>query len=141
MVFPNEQCKKCRKQYIDDLNAKYEWCKSCQIDNFKGNFTEWSSGNEKIDDLIRDTQLKIHNPSDIIFEWIPYNQFKNIKQVGIGGFATVCSAVWENGPFYYLYDKKEWIRKSDKKVALKFLHNSQNITNEFLNKVLISWLF
>ena len=32
-------------------------------------------------------------------------------------------------------NKKEWIRRSNKKVALKCLNNSQNMINEFLNEV------
>ncbi|UZN99808.1 uncharacterized protein OCT59_001074 [Rhizophagus irregularis] len=135
MVFPSEHCEKCDRQYIDDLNAKYEWCKRCQINYLKENFTKWTSGNEKIDGLIQETQLKIDNPNGIVFEWIPYNQFNEIKEIGKGGFSTVYSAIWKDGPLYYLYDKKEWIRNPNKKVALKCLHNSQNITNEFLNEV------
>jgi serine/threonine protein kinase len=135
MVFPNEQCEKCGKQYMDDLNERYEWCKSCQIDYFKGNFTNWTSGNEKLDNLIQETQLKINDPNDIVFEWIPYNQFNYIKEIGRGGFSTIYSAVWKDGPLYYFYDKKEWIRKSNRKVVLKCLHSSQNITNEILNEV------
>ena len=85
-------------------------------------------------------QLKIEGPGSIVFEWIPYNQFNNIKVIGRGGFATVYSAIWKDGPLIYEYDngKYKYTRKSykaNKKVALKCLHNSQNITNEFLNEV------
>ena len=97
--------------------------------------TNWISGNEKIDDLIREMQLKFHDSSDIVFEWIPYNQFSDIEKIGKGGFATVYSAIWKDGPLSYYKDKNEWIRDSDKIVALKCLDNSQNITNEFLNEV------
>ena len=63
-------------------------------------------------------QLKIKNKGDIVFEWIPYNQFDNIEEINKGDFVTVYSAIWKDGPLYYNYDKKEYIRKSDKKVAL-----------------------
>src|SRR3954469_6657831 len=94
----------------------------------------YCSGNKIIDDLIQEMRSKISNKSDIVFEWIPYNQFDNIDKISKGDF-TIYSAIWKNGPLYYYhyYDKHK--RKSDKKVALKCLHNSQNITNEFLNKV------
>src|SRR5688572_5312405 len=88
-----------------------------------------TSGNEKIDKLIQKMHLKINYYSDIVFEWIPYNQFDNIEEVNKSDFATVYSAIWKDGSLYYGYNK-EYIRKSDKKVALKCLHNSQNITNE-----------
>ena len=43
-------------------------------------------------------QLKIDSLSDIVFEWIPYDQFSDIKEIGRGGFATVYSAIWKDGP-------------------------------------------
>ena len=92
------------------------------------------SGNEKINNLIQEMQLKIYSYNDIVFEWIPYNQFSNIKEIGRGGFATVYSAIWKDGQLKY--DTKKYVKSSpNKKVALKCLHDSQNITNEFLNEV------
>ena len=69
-------CKKCGEEYVNDFG----WCKPCQIDNLKGNFT--TSGNEKIDNFIQEMQLKIDRYNDILFEWIPYNQFSDIKEIG-----------------------------------------------------------
>ena len=120
------RCEKCGKIYT---KKDYSWCKSCQINNLQKNFTNWTSGNEKIDDFIQEMQLKINYPRDIVFEWILYNQFNNIEEIGKGGFATIYSAIWKDGPLNYN------TRKSDKKVSLKCLHNSQNITNEVLNEV------
>jgi hypothetical protein len=97
---------------------------------------KWTSGNEKIDDFIQEMQLKNNKYDDnIIVEWIPYNQFNNFKKVGEGGFATVYSANWKNGPLEYDTDKNIYKRNPNKIVALKCLHNSQNISNKFLNEV------
>ena len=96
------------------------------------NFT---SGNKKIDDFIQEMQLKRSSHDDIIFEWILYNQLKNIEEISNGNFATIYSAIWKDGPLHYNYGNKEYERKSDKKVVLKCIHNSQNITDEFLNEV------
>ncbi|UZO23796.1 uncharacterized protein OCT59_016127 [Rhizophagus irregularis] len=53
-----------------------------------------------------------------------------------GGFATVYLAIWDDGPLYYSNNKYRYTRKyQSKEIALKFLHNSQNITSEFLNEV------
>jgi len=46
-------CEKC------GAYVSYKWCKPCRIDNLKGNFTNWTSGNEKIDNVIQEMQLKI----------------------------------------------------------------------------------
>jgi serine/threonine protein kinase len=78
-------------------------------------------------------QLKINNHYDIIVEWIPYNQFNNINEIGKGGFATIYSAIWKDGPLKYKMELKR--TNPNKKVALKCLHNSQNINIEFLNEV------
>src|SRR5206468_10703217 len=122
----------CGKKYIDN---DFKWCKPCQIDNLKGNVTNWTSGNEKIDGFIQEMQLKIDNQWDIVFEWIPYNQFSDIKEIGRGGFATVYSAIWRDGPLNWNSYADKYTRIFNKEVALKCLHNSQNITDEFLNEV------
>ncbi|EXX64729.1 Ste11p [Rhizophagus irregularis DAOM 197198w] len=97
----------------------------------------WTSGNDKIDYFIQEMQLKIneHGYDDIILEWIPYSQFNNIKEIGKGGFSTVYSAEWKNGPLEYNVDKEIYKRNSNKVIALKCLHNSQIITDKFLNEV------
>jgi hypothetical protein len=126
------KCKECGEQYTNDLNAEYEWCKPCQTKQFE----KFTSENEKINDLIQEMRSKINDPNDILFEWIPYDQFDNIKEIGKSDFVTVNSAIWKDGPFHYSYFKKELIRVSNKKIALKCLHNkSQNIINEFLKEV------
>ena len=135
MVLQDRFCNKCGEEYTD---VYWRWCKPCQIDNLKRNFTNWTSGNEKIDNFIQEMQLKIDKYNDIVFEWIPYNQFSDIKEIGRGGFATVYSAIWKDGLLEYdryNNEKHEYTRRSNYKVALKCLHNSQNITNEFLNEV------
>ncbi|PKK44382.1 hypothetical protein RhiirC2_764724, partial [Rhizophagus irregularis] len=38
-------CEECDEKYT---NAKYKWCKLCQINNFKKNFMDWTNGNEQI---------------------------------------------------------------------------------------------
>ena len=133
MVLQDKLCKKCGEEYTNN----WDWCKPCQIDNLKGNFTNWTSGNENIDNFIQEMQLEINQYNDIVFEWIPYNQFSDIKEIGRGGFATVYSAIWKDGTFTYMFGTNKYIEKYSPNfnVALKCLHNSQNNTNEFLNEV------
>jgi hypothetical protein len=124
----NENCEKCNEQ----ING--EWCKSCRINFFKENFTNWTSENKRIDDFIQEVQLNI-SCKDIVFEWIPYNQFNNIKEIERDNFSTLKLSIWNNGPLSYNNDKKEWIREPNKKVALRCLFNSHNNINEFINEV------
>ncbi|RGB29504.1 hypothetical protein C1646_818461 [Rhizophagus diaphanus] len=133
-----DQCKECDEIYSSEYDIKYNWCKSCQINNLKQNFTNWTSGNEKIDNLIQEFQLEINKFDDIIFEWIPYDQFINITKLGSKedfdnekSFDKIYSAIWKDGPLYYDKYKNEYTRnQQDKNVALK-LFNLQNIINEF----------
>ncbi|RGB40662.1 kinase-like domain-containing protein [Rhizophagus diaphanus] len=133
IVLNDSYCKECGEIYMMYLAKK--WCKPCQINGLRQNFVNWTSGNEKIDNFIQKTQLKINSYLNTIVEWIPYDQFNNIKEIGKGGFATVYLAIWKDGPLGYHHFETKYVRKPNKKVALKCLHNSQNITNEFLNEV------
>ena len=77
-------------------------------------------------------QLKINDSSDIIFEWISYNQFDGIKEFGKDDFDTLYSAIWNDGPLYYDKNNNKYLRDKGKKVTL---YNLQSITNKYLNKV------
>ncbi len=90
-------CEGCGKKYANE----YKWCKPCQIKGLKDNFKNWTSGNEKIDNFIQKIQLKINSPTDTIFEWIPQNQFNDIRKIEKGGFSTVYSAKWKDGPLSF----------------------------------------
>ena len=98
----------------------------------QNNFTWPNSGNEKIDDFIQEMQLK---PSDYVFEWIPYNQFNQIKEIRKNDFITIYSTIWKDGPLYYNYQYKKYTRDSNNEVALKCLHNSQNLIEFLINEV------
>ncbi|EXX55142.1 Rad53p [Rhizophagus irregularis DAOM 197198w] len=130
-----KQCKKC----FEDK----KWCSQiCLKSYLKNNFSNWTSGNEEVDDFIREMQSKINNKDDVVFEWVPYDQFRKFKEIGKGGFATVYSAIWKDGPLYCdgkkndpKYFDGKWIRLAHENVALKCLDNCNNITKEFLNEV------
>ena len=121
-------CEKCGEKYA---NSDWKWCKPCQMDNLKGNFTNWTSGNEKIDNFIQEMQLK---NSWNLLEWIPYNQFDDIKEIRQEGFIIIYSGIWKSGPLTY-YDKKYTRNSANKKVTLKCLYNSQDLIDEILNEV------
>ena len=70
-------------------------------------------------------------------EWVPFDKFTDIKEIGEGGFAKVYSAAWIDGyTYYYKQNDGSWERESeDVKVALKRLNGSQNMTDKYLNEV------
>src|ERR1043166_6558068 len=85
------QCEECKEVYTNYTNSYYRWCKQCQLNNLKRILA--SSENEELDNFIQDMQSKIDDPSYTIFEWIPYNQFNNIKEISKDRFFTVHSAI------------------------------------------------
>jgi len=92
-----------------------------------------SSGDKKLDEIIRNTQLEAKGfNSHYYIEWIPYDDLKDIKKIGEGGFATVYKGKWTNGPRFVESNKRYYLK--DRYVALKKLKNSQNIS-EFLEEV------
>src|SRR5688500_18344496 len=117
------ECPTCNR-----CNTNHSWCQSCDPKLL----TEgWTSGNETLDELIKSTQLKVtayHYSNHL--QWIPYNELTNIED----GFATTYKATWLNGYKSVNCENNERTSK-DLPVALKKPHNSQNISDEFLNEV------
>jgi hypothetical protein len=131
ITFQNYYCENCGKIFTN-INEKL--CLICQLIE-KKNLLYKTSGNENIDNFIQEMQMKIITCRDLVVEWIPYDRLNNIKEIGKGGFATVYSAIWIDGPLQYYEKRKEYIRLPNRRVALKYIHNSYNITNKFLNEV------
>jgi hypothetical protein len=71
----------------------------------------------------------------MVFEWILYNQFDEIKEIGKNDSITTYSAIWKDGPLYYNNQNSNYIRDSNKQVALKYLHNSQDSIDYLINEV------
>src|SRR5438045_3312852 len=119
----HKYCSYCNKPFIEKLCCK-ECDPRCIIEG-------WASGNTDIDKFIKDTIYDARQDIDDIFlEWIPFDKFTDIRQIGQGGFAKVYSATWMDGNSSYYEDNESW-KKSDpkpKKVALKRLYESHNIS-------------
>ena len=94
-----------------------------------------SSGDEKLDEIIRNTQLEAKGfDSHYYIEWIPYDDLKNIEKIGEGGFATVYQGEWSNGP-RFIDNNKRRCYYDGCYVALKKVENSQNNSDELLKEV------
>ena len=71
----------------------------------------------------------------MFLEWVPFDRFEDIKQIGEGEFAK---ATWIGGNAkYFKQDDGCWEKRKPvpKKIALKRLNESQNISAEYLNEV------
>ncbi|CAB4405084.1 unnamed protein product [Rhizophagus irregularis] len=125
-----KDCPECGKPRIS-----FGWCRDCETNSMKENFLYWTSENKEIDELIRHTQLNASQTCDYL-EWIPFEKFEMVKYIGSGGFGSVYSALWMEGPRWNWDDgAQEWARAGPMTVALKRLDNSQKISSSFINQI------
>ncbi|RHZ78472.1 hypothetical protein Glove_164g36 [Diversispora epigaea] len=127
-----EICPECNQKYS---NIAYSWCNPCNSKHLQNDFNNWTSGNNKIDKLIQDAQLNANYSSDVI-EWIPYDRFKDVKQIGKGGFGTIHYARWIDGRIdKWDIENQQWKRyEENREVALKKFDNFVNF-NDVLNEM------
>ena len=128
-------CSRCNKQFTEEL-----WCKDC--DPFRI-IEGWISGNSNVDKFIKDTMYSArHEKFPRFLEWVPFNKFTDIEQIGEGGFAKVYSATWIDGPLRHRLEEQDdgsWkkLEPGSIIVALKKLNGSQNISADYLNEVFV----
>ncbi|RIB20364.1 kinase-like domain-containing protein [Gigaspora rosea] len=136
-------------------NTNADWCHTCNAERFRQNFGNWTSGNEHIDKFIQYAQLDAMDKREVL-EWIPYEKLKHVTYVAKGGYSTIYKAIWIDGPitgwdnetqqwerYKFIYgDKCEFLTTIDNiytgtfglSVALKCLHDSSNVGEDFLNE-------
>ncbi|RGB43445.1 kinase-like domain-containing protein [Rhizophagus diaphanus] len=138
----NGLCKECKQPNTSYVSNYAVWCNSCNSKNFQQNFKNWTSGNHEVDKFIQKTQLKAKQ-SDEVLEWIEYDRFENVEYLAKGGFGTIYKAIWKDG-YIKSWDSvnnkwirsKLWFREYENfPVVLKCLHNSQDITSDFLREI------
>ncbi|CAB4433022.1 unnamed protein product [Rhizophagus irregularis] len=139
---------KINHEYCYEPNKGKFWCKECvpRCIVIEG----WTSGNDDIDNLIKDSIYDTSHGKYIgggkycptFLEWVPFDRFEDMKQIGEGGFAKVYSATWIDGIAKYVkQDDGNWIKSEPKseKVSLKRLNGSQNMSADFLNELKTHW--
>jgi hypothetical protein len=74
----------------------YDWCPSCDNQYLDKKFSDWTSGNEEIDELIRDTQRNATSYTSYL-EWIPWEKLTNLKMFNGFTYCTMYEAEWTEG--------------------------------------------
>ena len=124
-------CENCNQECLATL-----YCEFCVRNYLIANFSNWTSGNNDIDNLIQKCQLEALLPERII-EWIPYNKLQNIEYLTKGGFSEIYKAVWIDG-YYIEWDSKEQQLKRDGRsqyVVLKGLENVESANQSWFEEV------
>ncbi|CAG8573365.1 11169_t:CDS:2 [Acaulospora morrowiae] len=75
------------------------FCAECIRRFFQEQPSRWTSGNSEIDKIIRKSQESLFAIKEPL-EWIPFEQFHNVKKIDEGAFSTVYSANWRDGPLF-----------------------------------------
>ena len=71
-----------------------------------------------------------------IIEWIPYNNFKNIKYLTKGGCSEIYTADWIDGSYDEWDSKEKRLKRfGGQQVVLKRLENVENANRNWLEEV------
>src|SRR5438132_1565354 len=123
-------CENCQDECLATL-----YCEYCVRNYLKANFSNWTSGNDDIDNLIQKCQTEALHPSAIV-EWIPYNNLLNIKYMTKGGCSEIYTADWIDGYFDEWDSKEQQLKRSGKKnVVLKKLENVESANQSWFEEV------
>ncbi|EXX57923.1 Skm1p [Rhizophagus irregularis DAOM 197198w] len=122
-------CETCKQECLATL-----YCEYCVRNYLKENFSNWTSGNDDIDNLIQKCQMECLGPGYVI-EWIPYNNFKNIKYLTKGGFSEIYTADWINGHYREWDSEKQQLRRfGTVEIVLKKLENVESANQSWFEE-------
>ncbi|GBC27252.2 kinase-like domain-containing protein [Rhizophagus irregularis DAOM 181602=DAOM 197198] len=139
------------KDYViildNDICLECEY--TCNAIHFRRNFENWTSGNNDIDEFVKNTQLSVHkvNETSYAIEWIPYDRLYDIYNEEFGKMrrgnwidghisisensSSKLSDNWDN-------NNQNWKRENQNMfVILKILNNPASITLELINKIAV----
>ena len=124
-------CENCQDECIARL-----YCEHCVRNYLKSKFSNWTSGNSDIDNLLQQCQMESLIPEKIV-EWIPYDNLEDVEYLTKGGCSEIYIAIWIGGS-YEEWDSKEkkLIRYGNHDVVLKELENVERANKSWLEEVL-----
>ncbi|EXX60496.1 Ypk1p [Rhizophagus irregularis DAOM 197198w] len=112
-------CENCQKECLATL-----YCEYCIRNYLETKFSNWTSGNNNLDDLIQKCQIKSIHP-EMLIEWIPYNNLQNIKYLTEGGCSKIYTANWI---------EQQLIRYGTGHVILKKLENVESANRSWFDE-------
>ncbi|EXX68497.1 polo kinase CDC5 [Rhizophagus irregularis DAOM 197198w] len=118
-------CENCNQECLATT-----YCELCVRNYLKENFSNWTSGNDAVDNLIKECQLNTLEPIKTI-EWIPYNHLEDIKYLTKGGCSEIYTAIWIDKRYDEWDSREQRLKRIEKpgfvqSVILKGLENVEN---------------
>ena len=125
-------CEEC-----NESGTGWEWCQPCNAKRFKENFKNWTSGNKNIDEFHNLMLCSIQ----IALNGYLLKIFKMLLILPEAVFSKIYSAIWPEGYIHHWdIENQKWERGLNRKVALKSLDNSSDISEDFLNEVMKNFI-
>jgi hypothetical protein len=125
-------CENCNQECLATL-----YCEYCVRNYLKEKFSNWTSGNNDIDNLIQKCQLEALM-SNMVVEWIPYRNLENIEYLTKGGWSAIYTANWINGRYdEWDSENTQLKRLGTIEVILKELENVKNANQRWFEEVCI----
>ncbi|RIA86970.1 kinase-like domain-containing protein [Glomus cerebriforme] len=122
-------CENCQSERFSTL-----YCENCIRNYLKDNFSNWTSGNNDIDDLIKNCQMNSLTPHMIV-EWIPYYNLQNIKYFTRGGYSEIYIADWIDGGYSNWDSEQQQLKRfGTHEVILKRLENINNVNRSWFEE-------
>ncbi|RHZ59695.1 hypothetical protein Glove_362g39 [Diversispora epigaea] len=119
--------------YYNDKNyiSPSGLCCLCTKEHSIQEFSNWSSGDVNVDKIIQESQI---TDLSYMIEWIPYDNFQNIKHIADGGYGSVYSAMLRKGiKSYWDFNQQDWkCNLVNDNIALKEIKDSRYNISEIL---------
>ena len=123
-------CENCQDECLATL-----YCEHCVRNYLKENFSNWTSENSDIDNLIQKCQMETFRPDSTV-EWIPYNNLQNIKYLTKGGCSEIYTADWIDGQYNKWDNQEQQLERTGmEKIILKKLENVESANRSWFDEV------
>ena len=123
-------CYACHEECLATL-----YCEYCIRSYLIKKFSDWTSGNDDVDNLIKECQMRTLK-SDMVIEWIPYHKLQDIEYLTEGGISKIYTANWTDGHYTDWDSKNHQLKRSGfQRVILKGLENVDNSNRSWFEEV------
>ncbi|CAG8685196.1 991_t:CDS:2, partial [Acaulospora colombiana] len=106
-------CLQCNQPYTTG-----RWCKPCEAYLFDKNSDSWTSGDEKIDKLIRKSQVNSGGERDFL-RWMSYDDFTVVEKIGEGGSSVIHKAMMYRDPLDGTL--QQWVENMEVMTVLAYM--------------------